>query len=259
MKTIVFTPIGSLISNDKDKADLPRQPIFSNSKAVIRLNKGCNFEEGLKDLEGFERLWVIFHFDKNSSWKPLVDPPINCDGKKKGVFSTRSPYRPNGIGISVVNILKIDGLDIHIEKSDMIDGTPILDIKPYIPRSDSFPQSRFGWVESAESNKFTIKFTGDVESKIAFLEKRGIFLKNRIFTQLEYDPFNSKKKRVERSGSQYILKIGTWRVCFGNIEKEIFISDIGSGYTKSEICDDSDKYGDKDIHKDFLDSFLISN
>jgi tRNA-Thr(GGU) m(6)t(6)A37 methyltransferase TsaA len=105
------------------------------------LERNRNFEQALKDLEGFERIWVIYLFHLNDSWKPMVTPPRN-KGKKVGVFASRSPHRPNGIGLSCVTLNRIEGLNIYISNSDILDGSPVLDIKPYLPWSDSFPDSK---------------------------------------------------------------------------------------------------------------------
>ncbi len=123
------TPIGFIRNNRQELYQVPYQiGLLNNMTSVIELEKGHNYEEALADLENFERLWVIFHFHKATSWKPKITPPRG--NEKKGLFATRSPHRPNPIGISAVKLIKIDGLKIYIEDHDFIDGTPVLDIKP---------------------------------------------------------------------------------------------------------------------------------
>jgi tRNA-Thr(GGU) m(6)t(6)A37 methyltransferase TsaA len=125
--------------------ETPRQPEFSNIPAVIEFQKGQNFETALADLKGFERIWVIFVFHLNCRWSPKVRPPLSPNGAKYGLYATRSPHRPNRIGMSCVKLLDVDGTRLTIENSDMLDGTPVLDVKPYIPEVDSFPDSAAEW------------------------------------------------------------------------------------------------------------------
>lgn len=101
----------------------------------------------LADLSGFERIWLLYVFDRVDHWKPMVLPPRSS--VKRGVFSTRSPHRPNRIGMSVVTLRSIAGTTLEIGPTDILDGTPLLDIKPYIPAIDAFPESRAGWVDES--------------------------------------------------------------------------------------------------------------
>jgi len=137
---IIFNPIGIVKSGAVGRYETPHQGILAgNSVSIIELNKNNNFEQALTDLIGFERIWVIYNFHLNTSWKPMVSPPRLL--KKIGVFATRSPHRPNHIGMSCVKLEKIEGLKIYISESDILDGSPVLDIKPYLPYADSFPNS----------------------------------------------------------------------------------------------------------------------
>ena len=104
-----------------------------------------NFEAALEDLSGFERIWVIFKFHLNETWNPKVSPPvISPAGRKVGVFASRSPHRPNPIGMSCVELTGVEKRRIYIRNFDMLDGTPVFDIKPYIPAVDAFPGSAAG-------------------------------------------------------------------------------------------------------------------
>ena len=102
------------------------------------------FEEGLQDIDGFSHIILIFAFHKSESRSLYAHPPF--DDKKRGVFSTRSPNRPNPIGITVLKLLGRQGHVLKVSGTDMIEGTPILDIKPYTPREQK-PEARFGWLE----------------------------------------------------------------------------------------------------------------
>ena len=106
------------------------------------------FAEALNDVDGFSRVWLIFVFDRNidKGFKTRVFPGPD-PSHKRGLFATRSPRRPNPIGLSCVEVIRVEDAKLYFRSSDIIDGTPILDIKPYIPRSDSWPEARFGWLE----------------------------------------------------------------------------------------------------------------
>ena len=104
------------------------------------------FRQGLKDLEGFSHIILIWQFDRSEGFDLMATPPKQRD--PKGVFATRSPNRPNPIGLSIVELHRIDDGVLHVECVDMLDETPLLDIKPYIPASDSIPNAAAGWLGS---------------------------------------------------------------------------------------------------------------
>jgi tRNA-Thr(GGU) m(6)t(6)A37 methyltransferase TsaA len=125
------------------------------------------FEEGLQDIEGFERIWLLYAFDRAVSTRMTVRPYL--DDQTRGVFATRAPARPNPIGISSVRLLRVDGLRLFVADVDMLDHTPLLDIKPYVPAFDSFAASRMGWMEDrlgaapAADNRFMQGFPAGSE------------------------------------------------------------------------------------------------
>ena len=143
--------IGVIRTPHASKYAAPRQPATSRSKSigVITLYAGSNFEQALEDLDGFDYIWVLFWFHENTNWKPKILPPAS-DRKKRGVFATRSPHRPNPIGLSLCRLLDVKGRTIRIENPDMLDGTPILDIKPYLPHAESQPNARSGWIGGSD-------------------------------------------------------------------------------------------------------------
>lgn len=142
MTDIKIDPIGIVHSPYKTAEGTPIQPIVAkNNLAQIEIYE--EYAEGLKDLELFSHIYVLFHLHKISKQLLKVTPFL--DTKPHGVFATRSPGRPNQIGISVVCIEKIEGNIIFIKNIDMLDGSPVLDIKPYIPQFDLFPEATSGW------------------------------------------------------------------------------------------------------------------
>jgi tRNA-Thr(GGU) m(6)t(6)A37 methyltransferase TsaA len=141
------TPIGTISTPYASKYDAPRQPATAGGTVIgeITLEPGRNFEQALADLEGFDYIWVIFWFDRNTGWKPKVLPP-DPSRTKRGVFATRSPHRPNAIGLSLCRLRGVKGRKVTVENPDMLDGTPVLDIKPYLPHAESIPDARRGWM-----------------------------------------------------------------------------------------------------------------
>lgn len=139
-KEVKFPPIGHIRTVFAEKRAVPRQAnIAETILSRIELCKELytNPEQSLETLEDFSHFWIIYHFHKNDPhFKPKVSPP-RLDGKKVGVLATRSPHRPNPIGISLVKLDRIEGSTIYFYGSDMVDETPVLDIKPYIPSYDS--------------------------------------------------------------------------------------------------------------------------
>ena len=204
--------IGIFQSQISAKHRAPRQP---DSKfgidGIISLHKGMNFEQALTDLEGFSHLWVLYVFHKAEGWKPMVLPPRG--EKKRGVFATRSPYRPNQIGMSVVGCRSIDGLNIHVQSSDILDGTPILDIKPYIPYADSIPDAKSGWLDEISSIEFSFIIDEEVIVHNAeLLVKTGEDYLLHAKHILRESPFPHPYRRIKNTGeNEYEVAVNTMR------------------------------------------------
>ena len=149
MSSIALTPIGVVRSPYQERFATPRQPAYAleEKPATIELVSGLNFEQALQDLDTFSHIWVIYWMHLNQGWNPLVKPPRDRENKH-GVFSTRAPHRPNSIGLSVVPLKSIKGRVLHIGDHDMLDGTPVLDIKPYIREADLMADASNGWLDS---------------------------------------------------------------------------------------------------------------
>src|SRR5215831_14742280 len=147
LPTLQLTPIGIVHSPWTAKHSAPRQPSEARGVAgQIELVAGGGYEYGLEDLGSWSHIWVLFWFHLNPTWRAKVLPPRSS--KKRGVFATRSPHRPNPIGMSVVRLVRIEGPRLHVDGVDMIDGTPVVDIKPYIPYCDSIPDAGHGWLDT---------------------------------------------------------------------------------------------------------------
>lgn len=250
-------PIGIFHTESKYPYEARRQATedAQNSLGEVHLHSHRGFEQALEDLQGFERIWLIYQFHQNPDWNPKVMPPRG-PRVKRGVFATRAPYRPNALGMSCVRLVKVDGLRVIVEGHDLLDGTPILDIKPYLPYADSFPDAKIGWLEEVEGERWTIEFSREAEQQIQWLVNEGVTqLRGFIEGQLAFDPLDHKRKRVERHENGYRLAYRTWRVDFRALTemKKIFIESICSGYSADDLRASEDTYSDKSIHRKFCE------
>nr|BFD62782.1 tRNA (N6-threonylcarbamoyladenosine(37)-N6)-methyltransferase TrmO [Bdellovibrio sp. HM001] len=250
---VELSPIGYFRSPQVRPYEAGRQPDEFHSSGYIELQGGKNFEQALTGLEGCERIWVIFLFHHNDHWNPMVLPPRGSQ-KKLGVFATRSPYRPNPVGMSCVKVRSIEKLKIHVEGADLLDGSPILDIKPYVAYADSFPEVEPAWLKDAE--KFTIEFSPPAQKQLDWLELHQLQqLRGFLQHQLEFEPDNARKKRVKPNANGFVIAYRTWRAQFEIQDQHVRVIRIFSGYSKEDLNSPEDTYGDKDLHRRFQMAF----
>jgi tRNA-Thr(GGU) m(6)t(6)A37 methyltransferase TsaA len=143
---IIFHPIGTIHTPFQDLADMPIQP-SGEASAAGTIEIFPQFSAGLKDLEGFSHIIVLYYFHQAKPLQLQVVPFL--DSEPRGIFATRAPLRPNPIGLSVVRLQRIEGSLLFVERLDALDGTPLLDIKPYVPEFDERENVRIGWLEQA--------------------------------------------------------------------------------------------------------------
>lgn len=263
---ILMKPIGTVHSELVQRYETPRQGVLAGEKiSVIELNPKNNFQQALKYLDGFERIWVLYQFHLNKNWKPLVLPPRHTR-KKVGVFATRAPYRPNHIGMSCVKLEKIEGLKIFISESDILNGSPVLDIKPYLPYSDSFPNALTGWVKKDFESIYKVIFNRRAEKQCLWLKENvGINLAGFARLQLEFNPTDSVRKRisqVKHSGSVeknvFELTYRAWiiRYTVDKPNQKVTVREIKSSYSKKDLVNKEEgKYQDKALHVAFVEQF----
>lgn len=144
---ICYTPIGIIYSEHYVPENTPVQPVYADG-CTGRVELRSEYAEGLKDIEGFSHLILLYHFHQAGNARLTVQP--FTDNIPRGVFATRHPQRPNPIGISVVRLVRVEGTTIYLEGVDILDGSPLLDIKPYIPRFDRVENPRGGWTEQVD-------------------------------------------------------------------------------------------------------------
>ena len=190
-----FEPIGIIQSCFKEKFGIPRQPgLVKEASATLQLTPPYDRAEALQGLEGYSHLWItfVFHQSLDTPWRPMVRPPRLGGNKRMGVFATRSPVRPNPIGLSVVEIDRIDPerREIHLKGVDLLDGTPVLDIKPYLPYVDSIPNALGGFAPEAPDNAcIRVNFSQQALEQLQTLTAdRNEQIQHLITQLLEHDP-----------------------------------------------------------------------
>ena len=139
---IAYTPIGTIHSPFTEPAGMPIQPAGATGvRGTVRIDE--KFREGLRDLCGFSRIILLYHLHRSEGYSLEVIPFL--DTVPHGIFATRAPRRPNAIGLSIVQLIAVNDCELVIEGVDVVDGTPLLDIKPYVPEFDCFPDETSGW------------------------------------------------------------------------------------------------------------------
>ena len=215
-KELVLTPIGVIHTPYTYRYAAPRQPRADDRSAegLVVLNKGMNFEQALDDLAGMEKIWLVYQFDRNPNWNPKVQTPR---GKgKRGVFATRSPHRPNPIGLSLVDLLEVKGLELRVGNVDLLDGTPILDIKPYLPYAEAFPNAKAGWLDEIPENIFEVEWDAKTLEETQAIEKReGVDLILHAERVLSTDPEPHAYRRIKKAeDGSFIFAHKYWRLYF---------------------------------------------
>lgn len=250
--SLVIEPIGFVRNSLGTKVEAARQPqAAEGAPARIELLPGRHFEHALEDLARWKRIWVVFWFHHNAGWRPKVLPPRSVTGRK-GVFATRSPHRPNPIGLSVVRLERIEGLTLHILDADMLDGTPVLDLKPYVAYTDSHPDAGNGWLDDAEPassagrsptdpvRAYEVRFDALAAEQARWIEARtGLAIEERIRSTLALGPEPHPYRRIRRVDDGMQLAVKEWRVRFSVGGREIRVIDIASGFRVSQLAGDS--------------------
>ncbi len=206
MKTIakIQTPF-------REKFGIPRQSGLADIPGKIVFEKAYRNPDAVRGLEGFSHLWLIFSFTESEreDFSPTVRPPRLGGNRKMGVFATRSPFRPNPIGLSCVRLEKIEqtekGPILYVRGADLLDGTPILDIKPYLPLADCHPDATSGFAEAAKAHRLTVCIPKGEEEKIAPAELAVI---REILSE---DPRPSYQSSAERI---YHMDYGKYSISF---------------------------------------------
>ena len=192
-----FSPIGFVRTPYSDKFGIPRQPgLVQAGESRLELLPEFAREEAFKGLEGFSHVWLLFVFHDDclgGVWRPTVRPPRLGGRERVGVFASRAPYRPNPIGISAVEhrglVRDAQGLALRLRGVDLLDWTPVLDVKPYVPYADALPQARSGFAVDGSGSGLEVRFSPEAESGIAAADPDGSLELHPLIEQvLAQDP-----------------------------------------------------------------------
>lgn len=252
---LTLLPIGIARTPFADKHSAPRQGEMAKGVAgQIELESRTGMLDALSGLETWSRLWLIFHFHLDATFSPKVLPPRALE--KIGVLATRSPHRPNPIGLTSVRLVGVHGLVLDVMDLDLVDGTPILDIKPYVPYADAFPDEQNGWLATGNDpgRTFAVAWSALAAEQLAWLETAGIALKQRIASSLSLGPQPHAYRRIVTlldGTSRLALK--EWRAFFTSetATKRIEVVRLESGFRPSQLW----THSAPEIHVKFCDRF----
>jgi tRNA-Thr(GGU) m(6)t(6)A37 methyltransferase TsaA len=241
-RALTLEPIGYVRTALATKVEAARQPRASRGVlGRIELLPGRNFEHALSDLTDWQYIWVLFWFDRNEGWRPKVLPPRSRSGRK-GVFATRSPHRPNPLGLSAVRLERVDGLMLHVRDVDLLDGTPGLDIKPYVAYTDAIAEAGGGWLANADAPRDPIP-EHEVVWAVAASEQAewieahtGLALRERATATLALGPEPHPYRRIRREQDGFTLCVRDWRLRFRVDGQCVHVALIESGVRKAELA-----------------------
>jgi tRNA-Thr(GGU) m(6)t(6)A37 methyltransferase TsaA len=249
---LVLRPIGFVHSPFVERASAPRQPYASGgAEGTIELLPDPRFEHALSDLDAWDHIWVIFWFHLNEGWRPKVLPPRSR--KRRGVFSTRAPHRPNPLGLSVLRLDAVEGLTLRVRDLDLLDGTPVLDIKPYVPFADAIPDANSGWFAPDPGPRFDVAWTPVATEQARWLrEKHDVELVAPVSRTLAIGPGPQPYRRIKRHGDGYRLAVKDWRIDFRVEGRAVTVDAIVTGYRARELANDDPKLA---AHRAFVARF----
>ncbi|WP_339024711.1 tRNA (N6-threonylcarbamoyladenosine(37)-N6)-methyltransferase TrmO [Leclercia pneumoniae] len=228
MSTFQFEQIGVIRSPYKEKFAVPRQPgLVKSGGGELHLIAPYNQADAVRGLEAFSHLWVlfIFHQTMEGGWRPTVRPPRLGGNARMGVFATRSTFRPNPVGMSLVEIKGIrcqkEQVILELGGLDLVDGTPVVDIKPYLPFAEALPDARASYAQQAPQADMPVYFTDALAAELVHLEKRYPRLREFIVDVLAQDPRPAYRKE-EDAGKAYAVWLldfnVRWRVTDSGFE-----------------------------------------
>jgi tRNA-Thr(GGU) m(6)t(6)A37 methyltransferase TsaA len=229
--SIKLETIGVIHSPFKEKFSVPRQPgLIKHATMELELYKPYSHPDSVKDLSQYTHLWLlfIFHQHQDTNWRPLIRPPRLGGNQKTGVFASRSSYRPNPIGMSAVELRKVTALNnsvkLELTVADLVDGTPIIDIKPYIPYSDVIPQAHGGMAHQPPE-QLAVSFSADALKSIKQHQTHYPDLKLFIIEVLSQDPRPAYKKQSE-DNKLYGVKLYNFDVKWRIDNNEVYVERI---------------------------------
>lgn len=226
--------IGVIQSPYKEKFAVPRQPgLVPDGTGELRLLAPYNLPDAVRGLEAFSHIWLVFIFHQTleQGWHPTVRPPRLGGNSRIGVFATRSTFRPNPIGMSLVALrgIRLQGAEVILELGslDLVDGTPVVDIKPYLPYAESIPMAQAGFAQNIPVAGMAVTFSSAAELRLAALTDRYPHLRRFITDVLAQDPRPAyrRERNDERTYAALLLAFNvSWRVV-GTVAEVLSIED----------------------------------
>ena len=277
-------PIGFIRSPKREKVEAPRQGLGAGGAT---LEIAPEFTQGLEHLDGFERVWLVFWFHlvegPPRSW--MVLPPRSA--QKRGVFATRSPHRPNPLGLTAARLLRRDGCTLFLDDVDLVDGTPVLDVKPYLAYADAFPHARAGWLDEERERAallhgpeparphdeagaaaepalagatprdplptWAVEFAPEAEGALTWLAERGVDLREPLTRLLALGPQRHPYRRIKQDGGGLVFAHKEWRARFTVQGRALRVEQLRSGYREEALRDEPGPV--LDLHRAFTRVF----
>jgi tRNA-Thr(GGU) m(6)t(6)A37 methyltransferase TsaA len=268
--TLLLRPIGYIRSGKHVKFQARHQPDEREAEEnYLELLPDTELALATADLAGFERVWLVWWFHRNTTWRPQVIPPRGPQ-KRRGVFATRSPHRPNALGLTPVRLLGVErgGRLLRLGPCDLVEGTPVFDIKPYVPVYDCFPGSRAGWIDEVDAAdraapRFVVELAPRAAEQAEWLRAGyGVEFSPRVRELLARDPAPHRTRRIRRVAAEYgggfEIGCGAWRALFVLDEKaeppRVIITGLGPAYPLRLLRDaGQENVPDRDAQEAFLD------
>lgn len=245
---LTLRPIGVVHSPFWQRREAPRQSaLCEDIHGTIELFAGNHFEQALIDIDTWSHIWVLFWFHVNDNWRPMVQPPRGM--RRRGVFATRSPHRPNPLGLSAVKLERRRGLILEVSALDILDGTPVFDLKPYVPYTDVIQDANGGWPEQVAPPTYAVLFTPLAERHLTFLGSRGEALKLELERVLSLGPKQPKYRRIRKLDDGYRIAVEDWRIYFRAANGAITVTHLESGYGAVEL--ENNLATELDLHRAF--------
>ena len=244
MSELTLQPIGYIRTGKQVKFQALHQPSEQLPEHnVLELLPDQNYEQALRDLAGFSRVWLVWWFHRNTTWRTQVVPPRG-PAQSRGVFATRSPHRPNPIGLTPVQLLAIEGRTLRLGECDLVDGTPVFDLKPYVPAYDSFPDERAGWIDAVDAlmaspPQFTVQFSPLATTQAEWLRATWqIDFSPRLHELLARDPSPHRTRRIRRRRDDlYEIGCGAWRAFFTVNGHQVTVTALDAGFPARFLTD----------------------
>lgn len=253
-------PIGVFRSSSSERYQAPHQPhVELSEKGRIEIHPQTHAHQALDDLQGVSHLWVIFGFHRTEGhWKPKVKTP--GAERKIGVWATRSPHRPNGLGLSVVPLLEVKGLNLLVGHHDILDGSPVYDIKPYLENVDALEGTTVAWREHHHEPK-SLAFEKRALEQLQWLKERSVDLMSLSETTLKLypEPRHEKRTQLLRQEGEVLhcrLAVKTWRVDYRLDSEMVEVMEVSSGHHRDVLMGEREEdWSDLPLHREFINRF----